>query len=264
MEAPFPDKDGQVFRALLDTETSGLLQDLLSQFNLTNDLASLVYKANYAGILKYVKSQPKGSVNYELAMGPPSTSFTGLEWAIYRSDWKMAALFFVFDASPKLNCFEGVIHTHASFNGVGDPIIIDGFDGDDPKPIPGFVGLRLLVGDEENGGKALLWLMETIHSAPLTLGHDYGNIVRSVDVISEDLQRSGSDFRALVMNTLLYMKKLGMPNDVAVKIAEYAVLETLWLWINEFALRGLDDEDSALVATRSEAETGSGEGDSSL
>ena len=37
------------------------------------------------------------------------------------------------------NVFDGVIHTHASYNGFGDPVVIDGFDADKLKLINGLV-----------------------------------------------------------------------------------------------------------------------------
>jgi hypothetical protein len=42
-------------------------------------------------------------------------AFTGLAWALYKNDLKMAAIFFVDGASPEGNEFDGVVQNMVSF-----------------------------------------------------------------------------------------------------------------------------------------------------
>jgi hypothetical protein len=53
----------------------------------SSELTGLVEKLDYSGIHKYLqekKDKVNSVLNFDFA------SFTGLEWALYKSDWKMA------------------------------------------------------------------------------------------------------------------------------------------------------------------------------
>mmetsp|Transcript_13915 Transcript_13915/g.18245 ORF Transcript_13915/g.18245 Transcript_13915/m.18245 type:complete len:171 (-) Transcript_13915:19-531(-) len=145
----------------------------------------------------------------------------------------MAAIFFVHGADPKNNIFDGLLETHASYHGYEMPNVCPGFQG---QPIKGFSGLEALVGDD-CGGKAHLWIMEYLHKGNLSLPVDYVNLSRCLDAVSSDLKYPCARFEVLVVTTLCSMKRLGFPNDIALKIAESLVLETLWTILESFDCR---------------------------
>jgi len=165
---------------------------------------------------------------------------TGLEWAIYKNDLKMAALFFSFGADPKNNAFDGILQTHASYKGYESPIVISGFDGNE---VPGFDGLNLLVDEHEDRVKAYVWLMKALyHDGTISIHKNLCGFINNIDIISEDLHFSGDDCKDLVRNTLLCMRRIGMPNDVAIRIVEETMLGILWVLVQRHGLRGCEEE----------------------
>ena len=164
------------------------------------------------------------------------TDFTGLEWAVWRGEWKMAALFFIHGADPCNNAFDGVIETHASIHGYEEPEIVDGFSADNPEPIKGFKGLRLIA-REDPVGHAYLFIMECIHHGALSLKKDYVELSRSLDTIANDLQYSAADLKSFTISSLLSLKKMGLNEDVTIPIIETALIDTLWSLLESFATR---------------------------
>ena len=206
-------------------------------FSIPNaDLKKEVKKKDYAGIHNHLKTH-KNEV--DCCIYSKIISLTGLEWALWKDDWKMATLFFVHGADPNHNAFDGVVHTEGSYLGFEDPDILDGFDADDPKPIKGFAGLKLLVNDANEIGKAYLYVMECLYCGAIDLEADYDRLAGCMDILSNDVQYSSSDLKAFILTSFLSMKRMGLSHDIALPIVENVVLGTLWYLLESFATRDI-------------------------
>jgi len=203
-----------------------------------NSWTSVVIDRDYKGVIKELRRGGKIEANKSFDF--TAVCMTGLEWAIYKNDLKMAALFFSFGADPKNNAFDGILQTQASYGGYESPIVFSGFDG---NKVPGFDGLNLIVDEHEDRVKAYVWLMKALyHDGTISIHKNLCGFINNIDIISEDLHFSGDDCKDLVRNTLLCMRRIGMPNDVAIRIVEETVLGTLWVLVQRHGLRGCEEE----------------------
>ena len=151
----------------------------------------------------------------------------------------MGALFLVSGANPDNNTFNGVIHTHASYNGFGYPIVFDGFDADEPKPIKGFGGPKLPVKNDDEVSQAYLWIMERLNCGSITLSDNCSKLVSCINLLSSDLEYSRSDIRLFVTSALLCMKHMRLDNAIALYIVESTLVETVCCLLESFPTRGL-------------------------
>ena len=144
---------------------------------------------------------------------------TGLEWAVYWEDWRMTAIFFVFGADPQHNIFDGIMEMPPGY------VPLPGFSG---QPIPGFDGLLLLLREEDDieYGVAYLSVMEVCYNGALDVRHELGPLLRDMHVVREDLRIV--DMKDRIMTTLLALRRMGLPNEVAVRIVGDMVVATLW------------------------------------
>lgn len=242
----------QYYDNIQDDVDHAMVQDDVDDFPLQYEYEmgdmELIYNIrtkNYTGVIQEIRSAPERVANMSFnldSLDYPSVIMTGLEYAVYRGDWKMAALFFSFGADPINNAFYGSVF----WPGITCAEIIPGFDG---YPIPGFDGLNYLISEDNDEQKnlratAYLWLMKALHHVDtIPIHRNLRKFRDTIDVISEDLQFSGNNFRDLVWNTLLCMRKVGIPNDVAIRVAEEAGSATLWMLLKDYGLRGCNGGD---------------------
>ena len=113
-----------------------------------------------------------------------------------------------------------------------------GFDAENPQPVKGFVGLRLLNQGHEVG-EAYLFIMECLHRGSISLPEQYQKLANCVSLVSDDLGFSASELKSFVLASLLSLKKSGLSSDVALPTVEGAVLATLWSRLEAFATEGL-------------------------
>ena len=109
--------------------------------------------------------------------------------------------------------------------------IVEGFDTDDPKPIPGFAGLQLLIGNDDEKGKAY-YLSQNPSLWPMT---------SSLDVVSNEDMISGDATKDFVVATLLGLKRMGLENETSLMIAERALANSLWQGLKSYATKDLGD-----------------------
>ena len=69
--------------------------------------------------------------NDTLHFGPGEMAMTGLEYAVWRLDVKMAALFFVQGGDPVNNKCDGYVPTYGSVHGNEAPDVLPGFETED-------------------------------------------------------------------------------------------------------------------------------------
>ncbi|KAL9182102.1 hypothetical protein ACHAXT_012445 [Thalassiosira profunda] len=221
-----------------------------------DELKKAVAKRNYARALTCLKLD-KEEVNRTMKFSPDyftsgnaeltplQASCTGLEFAVWQGDWKMGALLFVHGADPKNNAFDGAIETVLSVAGLESRAILDGFDAQDPQPVQGFAGLRLLVDSEDEGlGEAYLYIMECLFSGSIPLHREgYRKLAGCMDALSADLRCSLADLHSFVASTYLCVKRAGLPRDAALLVVERAVLDKLWSLLEAFATRGIASEE---------------------
>ena len=151
-----------------------------------------------------------------------------------------APLFFINGADPDSNAFDWVFETQAR-RGYGDPIIMDGFDKKNPKPIKGFAGLKLFIDADDAVGHGFLCIMEFMYCGVIDIKTDFSKLVYCFG-LTTDLQYSQSDLSALVLSSLLALRRMGLSNNNALPIVERAVLGTLWSLLESFATRSLSVE----------------------
>lgn len=198
------------------------------------DLKGLVEKKDHNALREYLhdnRARVNSLFDFEFA------SFTGLEYALYQDDWKMAAIFFINGANPEFNHFDGVIQNMASMYGHGEPDIMNGFDTDDPKPVPGFEGLYLLVNSDDEVAKAYLYMMECLYSGKINIKESCTKLYQCLDTLSGDLQYSSAQLNQFLVTCLATFKHLGLSEEVVTFIVEVAVLDELWDILKEYAER---------------------------
>jgi hypothetical protein len=181
---------------------------------------------------------------------------TGLEWAVYWEDWKMTAIFFVFGADPKNNIFDGVMEMPPGYSP------LPGFIGG--KPIPGFDGLVLLLAtDEEEDleyGMAYLSVMQVCYNGRLDVRLEFSPLLQSLQIIQEDLKLT--DLKERVFTSLLCLRRVGLSNDISIRIVTEMLLGSLWNAIRDHAfsdpVKSSDElpwkglvESSAVIQARS-------------
>lgn len=198
-------------------------------------LAQLVLRRDYAGLNCYLTTnafQVDDDVTVSLLRMAEGTGLTGLEWAVWKSDWKLLALFFVHGADPANNAFNGQTRSRSQ-------TVVTGFDADDPQPVPGFAGLRLLAAHSQVGreGRACLHLLEFLRCNSRSLHREYATLADSVTVLARDLRYTAGDLEAHVLSSLLTLRRMGLPRETALPIVEAAVRGTLWSKLEAFATR---------------------------
>jgi len=219
------------------------MREEIQSRTVTPELTNFFNDKNYKGVVQELRHGGKIEANKEIKS--IIVSMTGLEYAVYREDLKMAAIFFSFGADPKNNAFDGIIYNMAHFTGHGPPDIIPGFD--DTK-VPGFDGLNLLLKEDKYRGKAYVWLMKALYQdGTISVHRNLCEFIKNIETVSEELQFSGNDCRDLVRSTLMCMKKIGMSNDIAIRIVEETVLGTLWMLVEKHGLKGCDLEEEDKV-----------------
>ena len=184
-------------------------------------VADAISKRSYKYILRRLRSDEQGPLIAN-ERGVAGTTMTGLEYAVYKKDWKMVAIFLtVGGADPKDNVFDA----HPKF---GECVVVPGFDG-----------LDLLVDDDDDKGRAYMWLLRRMHERGCIV-QDMREIMERLDVVSKDMLFTGAECMGNVFHTIMCMRRLGLSNDIAMRIAEESIFVEVWHRLNEFALRGVD------------------------
>jgi hypothetical protein len=197
------------------------------------NLSTLVASVNYKGVIEYLKEDEE-SVNEGLDM--IIANITGLEEGVLRQDWKMVAIFFSFGAHPKYNCFSGTLD--AVFQSLNESRIMGCIKL--CAPIPGYIGLRqLLVEEEDEGyGVAYLSILETLHNAEkFQIFNNFHDILCHLNVVRKDLRYSPQQCQEYVKTILLSMTAMGLPGEVGTIIAQNSLLGTLHDLIYNHAMR---------------------------
>jgi hypothetical protein len=74
-----------------------------------------------------------------------------------------------------------------------------GFDKNDPKPIKGFKGLKLLISDTDEVGKAFIYIMEFLRSPRhINLRKNYKKLCSCLETLSEDLIFSPAELKSFI------------------------------------------------------------------
>ena len=204
-------------------------------------LKFLVVNRDYNAIIENLQSHGEEAANQPLDLR--SARMTGLEYAIFNEDWRIAAIFISFGADPIHNVFEGVVQTVSSQVGVTDPISVEGFG--DGRAKSDFHGLELLICEHDESGMAYLWIMQFLlrRNQSLSVQRNFAGLLENIEIVRDYLQFSSIDCKDLVWSTLLSMRRLGLPNEIAMRIAEDVVFDTLWHSISEYGLTGDESDD---------------------
>ena len=97
-------------------------------------------------------------------------------------------------------------------------------------------------GEENSRGRAFLSLMQLLYyGADGALSPAQLNLQECISVISDDLQFTGVECKDYVVNILMCMRQVGLPNDAAMEIAKYGLMDRLKLALREFSFRDTND-----------------------
>jgi len=214
-------------------------------------LVNCIRDQNYGMLVKLLQSDRSMTDQGLFSLA----KMTGLEWAVYWEDWKMTAIFFVFGADPEHNIFDGIMGMPPGY--VPLPSFVN-----PGQPVPGFAGLHLLLDEEENEeyGKAYLKVMQVCYNGTLDIRRDLPPLLPHLDTVKEDLKLSDSDCKNRTMATLLCLRKVGIPDEIADRIAGEMIVGTLWDAFQEHAMsnpipsedpiwRGLVEDSATATAT---------------
>ena len=231
----------------ISTPISIELEDCLWNFQYEAEFTNDVIKKNYRSVIQKLSDTSKETTTnklyYEIIYN--LEGMTGIEWAFYKSDWKMAVIFFIFGADPNNNGFNGTINTMGSELGVEPPRIHPGFDGE--NTIPGFNGLELLIEEDNHKGKAYIMLMRVLSgdTETIPIHKNFTQFTNAVDLVSENLQFTGNDSRTFLLDSIKCMTQYyGLPNELALRIAEESLLAKIWSALEEFCLRESEEVNS--------------------
>eukprot|EP00804_Cyclotella_cryptica_P001641 CCRYP_014959-RA/>CCRYP_014959-RA protein AED:0.41 eAED:0.41 QI:2/1/1/1/0/0/2/7/102 len=86
---------------------------------------------------------------------------------------------------------------------------MEGFDRNNPTPVKGFEGLKLLISDTDEVGKAFIRVMEFLHSGHIDLKTDYHKLCSCLHTLSEDLQYSAAELKSFIIACLLTFRHFG-------------------------------------------------------
>ena len=101
------------------------------------ELTSLVLTKDCARLNQYLKAK-RERVNAAAVRSSEMLPLTGLEWAIWKSNWKPLAPFFVRGADPNNHLCEGL---RCPVHGSRGLVLVKEFGRDDLPPIEGLEGL---------------------------------------------------------------------------------------------------------------------------
>jgi len=172
----------------------------------------------------------------------PTVYMTGLEYSIYKGDWKMAIVFFVHSADPYYNCFDGTIlcqngecQTHLAFLQSQQRL---------KSPIAGFPGLHCLLDSNKTDvaiTKCTLWLMETSYSQLKMNKNNFLATIPNIRFARQCLMQIGAqtvwntEFIHLVLTVFMCIHRSSdsqVANDVALNILEFVLddmlLDVIW------------------------------------
>jgi len=126
-------------------------------------MSNAICQKRYDVIYEKLNRQPNGEdPNEEILF--QNVYMTGLEYSVYKHDWKMAIMFYTHAADPKYNCFDGRIVKDE--NSVPSQNMYHLCENDG-LPIAGFKGLYCLLNptvSDYSETLAALWLMDVCYN----------------------------------------------------------------------------------------------------
>lgn len=179
---------------LIKEELSYCCTLLKGEEDTERDLATLVISLNYKGVIQHLtRNQQQANDGLDMVIA----NITGLEDGVLREDWKMVAIFYLFGAHPKYNCFSGTLD--GVFREETENLIIRCFRVNDP--IPGYIGLRNLLeeNDSYRHGDAYLSILEILQeSDDFVICRDFGSILSHLDLVQIDLLYNARDCKKYI------------------------------------------------------------------
>jgi len=238
--------DMQGFMDFIDTDLTDLTDLLqnIGEIGGDKELAGFIREGKFKEIVAKLQSGGKEAANQSIDF--LCAFMTPLEFAVHRGDWKTVAIFFSFGADPIHNEFDGLLETFGSRAGYEAQNQVAGFDGE--NPIPGFDGLELLVGENDTSGKAYLWIMKFLlqRKQSPSVQQGFGELLMKIELASEYLDSfTAAECKDLVWTTLRSMRRLWLPHEIAIRIMEKTVVDTLWHVIYKHGVKGIDVEEDS-------------------
>jgi hypothetical protein len=180
------------------------------------ELVNCIRDQNYAGLISLLQRDPSQADQGLFSLA----KMTGLEWAVYWEDWKMAAIFFVFGADPEHNIFDGAMEMPPGY------VPLPGFTIG--RRIRGFDGLFLLLREEDDiqYGIAYLMVMQICYRGEFDCRNEYKQLLENLELVDSDFNLG--DMKDRIMTSMLAFKRLGLPNELAVRIVGEMVVDTLY------------------------------------
>jgi hypothetical protein len=180
------------------------------------ELVNCIRDQNYTGLISLLEKDRSHADQGLFSLAKMS----GLEWSVYWEDWRMAAIFFIFGADPQHNIFDGALEMPPGY------VPLPGFTIG--RPIRGFDGLFLLLREEEDiqYGIAFLMIMQICYRREFDCRHEYKQLLENLETVDTDFKLG--DMKGRIMTSMLTLRRLGLPNEVAVRIVGEMVVDTLY------------------------------------
>lgn len=211
---------------IMDLPQLNAMSQLVHQNAADNKLAERIVNCEYHKVIEELRAAGGRNPNDTLYFGPGEMPMTGLEYAVWRLDLKMVAIFFVFGGDPSHNACDGYVPTYASVHGDAMPAVLHGFRTEQGESIgvqAGYVGLRALQGSVEEPSfinfdavenpldqmSSALWLMEA-HGRTFSVPRDITATIHHLEYFP--LSIGGLD-RVMIM--LLCLNRVGITPHLA-------------------------------------------------
>ena len=183
---------------------------------MNTELVNCIRDQNYQDLISLFQRDPSQANKGLFSLA----KMTGLEWAVYWEDWKMAAIFFVFGADPVRNIFDGVKEIPPGY--VALPAFSIG------SRIRGFDGLFLLLREEDDIRYSIAYLMiiQICYRGEFDCQNQYKQLLKNLEIVDTDFNLG--DMNERMVTSMLTLKQMGLPNEVALRIVGEMVVNTLY------------------------------------
>lgn len=178
-----------------------------------------VQQGHHRAVLQFLRYGADPNSNLDFGIG----TMTGLEYSVYRSDWRMAVIFFLHGADPNQHELTRVLQMFDHAAGYENPSVISLRQA---SSISAFEGLRALTEPEDSRSRAYLWLMEKCHNGNIDVTREFQGSLDSLAAAEQTFVRSHK-VKSSIYTCLLCMRRKHLPQRAAKLICELVLLEVI-------------------------------------
>lgn len=164
---------------------------------------------------------------------------TGLEYSVFRQDWRMASIFFIHGADPACNELASVLQMFDPSAGYDNPTVMS---APDDNEIPGFDGLRTLVEVDDVQAQSFLWMMEKCYKGDIDPSEDFRCFLDAMEV-TYPFPFGRVELENTMLTSFLGMMRCNFTHQVMQEVAQNILLNMIWIVLEDIALLDYVEKD---------------------